>query len=75
MRTLLFTLEYPPFKGGVANYYGHLAKYWPINENLLVLDNNQGELLNTQKIFPWWPAVFALKRKIKFAQNKSHDTN
>lgn len=29
MNTLLLTLEYPPFKGGVANYYGHLAKYWP----------------------------------------------
>ncbi len=26
--TLLFTLEYPPFKGGVANYYGNLIKYW-----------------------------------------------
>src|SRR3989339_751130 len=26
MRTLLFTIEYPPFKGGVANYYGNLMK-------------------------------------------------
>ncbi|MFA6306419.1 MAG: glycosyltransferase family 4 protein [Patescibacteria group bacterium] len=29
MKTLLFTLEYPPFHGGVANYYGNLVKYWP----------------------------------------------
>ncbi len=28
MKTLLFTLEYPPFRGGVANYYGNLVSYW-----------------------------------------------
>jgi phosphatidylinositol alpha-1,6-mannosyltransferase len=26
---LLFTLEYPPQVGGIANYYGNLIKYWP----------------------------------------------
>src|SRR3989339_607202 len=26
--TLLFTLEYPPFRGGVANVYGNIVKYW-----------------------------------------------
>lgn len=30
MSTLLFTLEYPPFKGGVANYYEQLVKAWPL---------------------------------------------
>lgn len=65
MRTLLFTLEYPPFKGGVANYYSNLAKFWPINENLLILDNNKGELINPDKILAWWPAIFSLKRKLK----------
>ncbi|OIO07893.1 hypothetical protein COY54_02370 [Candidatus Falkowbacteria bacterium CG_4_10_14_0_8_um_filter_41_36] len=29
MKTLLFTMEYPPFKGGVANYYHNLEKNWP----------------------------------------------
>lgn len=29
MKILLFTLEYPPFKGGVANYYWNIVKYWP----------------------------------------------
>ena len=29
MKTLLFTLEYPPFKGGVANVYKNIVKYWP----------------------------------------------
>ncbi len=29
MRVLLFTLEYPPFKGGVANFYENIVKHWP----------------------------------------------
>lgn len=29
MKILLFTLEYPPFKGGVANVYGNIIKHWP----------------------------------------------
>jgi len=29
VKTLLFTLEYPPFHGGIANYYENLVKYWP----------------------------------------------
>jgi len=37
MNILLITLEYPPFKGGVANYYGNLVKYWPEAGNIRVL--------------------------------------
>ncbi|MCX6797642.1 MAG: glycosyltransferase family 4 protein [Candidatus Falkowbacteria bacterium] len=37
MKTLLYTQEYPPFKGGVANYYEHLAKNWPAGEEIFVL--------------------------------------
>jgi phosphatidyl-myo-inositol dimannoside synthase len=29
MNVLLFTLEYPPFKGGIANVYENIVKYWP----------------------------------------------
>jgi len=66
MRTLLFTLEYPPFKGGVANYYGNISQYWPINETLLILDNNHGELIADRKTWlAWWPAVFTFYRKIR----------
>lgn len=32
MKTLLITCEYPPFKGGVANYYGQLVANWPTLE-------------------------------------------
>jgi len=28
-KTLLFTLEYPPFHGGIANYYENLVRHWP----------------------------------------------
>ncbi len=37
MKTLLFTLEYPPFKGGVANYYDNLARHWPEPNGFRVL--------------------------------------
>jgi phosphatidylinositol alpha-1,6-mannosyltransferase len=33
MKTLLITCEYPPFKGGVANYYGQLVANWPEAES------------------------------------------
>jgi len=36
-KTLLFTLEYPPQIGGVANYYGNLVKYW--QDDIFVLTN------------------------------------
>lgn len=69
MKTLLFTLEYPPFKGGIANYYAHIANYWPLNEKLLVLDNNKNELLTIDEGYlRWLPAIGALHRKIKKSQ-------
>ena len=37
MKSLLLTLEYPPFKGGVANYYGHLVQNWPDREGIEVV--------------------------------------
>jgi len=66
MKTLLFTLEYQPFKGGIANYYSNIAKYWPIGESISVLDNSREELVIKERgYFSWWPAIFNLKRKIK----------
>jgi phosphatidylinositol alpha-1,6-mannosyltransferase len=64
MKTLLFTIEYPPFKGGIANYYGNLTKYWPISEFLKILNNNHNELLvsGKGKFLAWWPALMAYKR-------------
>lgn len=64
MKTLLFTLEFPPFRGGVANYYGHLVNYWPLGEDLLVLNNNEGGLNRGHGLLAWRFAVGALKRKV-----------
>ncbi|MFA5184576.1 MAG: glycosyltransferase family 4 protein [Patescibacteria group bacterium] len=65
MKTLLFTLEFPPFKGGIANYYGNLASHWPLAERLVILNNNRGELLRGRDFFAWRPAISLLRRKIK----------
>ena len=64
MKTLLFTLEFPPFKGGIANYYGNLTNYWPLGEELVVLNNNKGELDNYHGFLSWWRSYGELKRKI-----------
>ncbi|MFA5000254.1 MAG: glycosyltransferase family 4 protein [Patescibacteria group bacterium] len=68
MKTLLLTLEFPPFKGGVANYYGHLANYWPLGENLLILDNSRGELVSGRGFFAWWPGFSTLKEKLRLSR-------
>lgn len=66
MKTLLFTLEYPPFNGGVANYYGNLVKYWPKTDDISVLNNNHGRLIyNKLPLLKWLPAFFSLRKKIK----------
>ncbi|MDD4901153.1 MAG: glycosyltransferase family 4 protein [Patescibacteria group bacterium] len=66
MRILLFTLEYPPFKGGVANYYGNLVKYWPAPNDIFVLDNNQDWLINRRSLaLKWLPAIKRLRQAIK----------
>ena len=67
MRSLLITLEYPPFRGGIANYYGHLAKYWPWPETLDILDNSHGELIarNWKLPLAWWPTLFSGWRRLK----------
>lgn len=38
MKTLLYTQEFPPFKGGVANYYGELVAHWPRPAEMFVLN-------------------------------------
>ncbi len=66
MKVLLFTLEYPPFKGGVANYYGNLVKYWPESGNVFVLNNNDGGLIKKSwPILRWLPAFRGLNKAVK----------
>lgn len=61
MKTILFTLEYPPFFGGVASYYGNMADNWPSKNEFQVLDNSDDRLL--RKDWPclrWLPAAWQL---------------
>ncbi|MFA4833541.1 MAG: glycosyltransferase family 4 protein [Patescibacteria group bacterium] len=65
MKTLLFTLEYPPFYGGIANYYGNLVKHWPQPDEIFVLDNNNSRLIKNWSWPKWLPAIWQLKEEIK----------
>lgn len=65
MNTLLVTSEFPPFKGGVANYYGNLVDSWPSSESLAVLHNNQEELISGGRFWPWRRAFKAIRERIK----------
>lgn len=68
IRTLLVTKEYPPFKGGVANYYYNLASHFPYHETFLVLENNDSKLDSGRGFFSWRPAFSEIYRKIKNAK-------
>ena len=67
MKTLLFTLEYPPAIGGVGNYYGNMVKHWPKGEdNILILDNNDGKLLdNRLPTLKWLPCFWYLWQTLR----------
>jgi len=65
MNTLLFTLEYPPFHGGVANYYKNLVKYWPKKSHFFILNNNENKLINPKLPFlKWLPSFWQLWQNI-----------
>lgn len=66
MKVLLLTLEYPPFFGGVANYYGNLVKHWPEPDNIFVLDNSNDKLISKKlPMIKWLPAIWQLYKNIK----------
>lgn len=65
MNTLLFTLEYPPFYGGVSKVYENIVNNWLEQGKIFVLNNNEGELINKRLMPRWLPAFFALYREIK----------
>ncbi|MDP2708470.1 MAG: glycosyltransferase family 4 protein [bacterium] len=65
MKTLLFTLEYPPFHGGIANYAANLVKHWPVAGGLVTLNNNNGALIKPYwPCLKWLPAIMALRKEI-----------
>lgn len=65
MKILLLTLEFPPFAGGVANYYENLEKYWPKEDSFRVIDNNKGELLSSKLPFSWLKVIGLIFREYR----------
>jgi phosphatidyl-myo-inositol dimannoside synthase len=72
---LLFTLEFPPQKGGVSKYYENLAKNWP-DDNFSILTDGQvlagvkgnvkrARLINAWIRPRWLPSLFHLYRNAK----------
>lgn len=64
MKFLIATLEYFPFKGGIANYYTNLVYYWPKSSQIFVLNNNNKELMCSHGPFHWRKAIFTLNKFI-----------
>ncbi|MBU4216985.1 glycosyltransferase family 4 protein [Candidatus Parcubacteria bacterium] len=70
MKVLLFTLEYPPFKGGVANYYENIVKHWPDQDDIFVMANFEKKIVNkkitqccliSKLVYPKWiTSIFKL---------------
>lgn len=66
MNTLLITLEYPPFYGGVSDYYKNIIKHWPKTSQIFVLNNNKNELVSQKLPFlKWIPSIFAIYNEVK----------
>lgn len=73
MKYLLFTLEYPPFKGGVGNYYKNIVENWPQKKEIKILCQKQknknpdifSKSLILNYVYPKWILSFwHLARKI-----------
>jgi phosphatidylinositol alpha-1,6-mannosyltransferase len=47
MKTLFFTLEYPPFHGGISTMYAEIVAHWPNDGRsaIEVIDNSGGKLV------------------------------
>lgn len=65
--TLLFTLEYPPFKGGVANVYGNIVKYWSFYARTADDEDNNIFVLTGKKLLKphWLLSCFYLWHAVK----------
>lgn len=79
---ILFTLEYPPFKGGVSQYYQNLFDYWPTDQFFVLADNALARK-NTNKIAyrrllykffrpRWLKAIFNLQSSIAKLRGNVH---
>jgi phosphatidyl-myo-inositol dimannoside synthase len=65
MKYLLYTLEYPPQIGGVADYYYNLVLSWPKESTILVNDISRKRKINKLRFFYWPKLVKKLIQEIK----------
>lgn len=64
MKLLLITLEYPPYHGGIAHYYGHLVS--ASTEPITVLTNHNQQLVNEAwPLLKWLPGLSKVYSTIK----------
>jgi phosphatidylinositol alpha-1,6-mannosyltransferase len=64
MKYLLITLEYPPYHGGVANYYSNLVKHSP--EKITVMTNESGRLVDDRwPVVKWLPSLWWIALELK----------
>lgn len=66
MRTLLYTQEFPPFKGGVANYYGQMVANWPKEEEIFLLFKKSSGRFRQYFLQLWYLARAVSKHKIDY---------
>lgn len=71
MKILLTTLEYPPFKGGVSNYYYNLVSHYSKDDEIFVLDNSNEKLVNLKYKPSWLVAFISIYKEIK-TKNINH---
>lgn len=67
MNYLLYTLEYPPQVGGVADYYSNLVINWPKDSQILVYDISVERKKHKLRFLYWpylaWKLIREIKRK------------
>ncbi len=56
MKIILFTLEYPPQIGGIADYYGNLVEAWPQAAELSVFNTSGDKKFKNSRFF-YWPRL------------------
>lgn len=66
MKTLLYTQEFPPFHGGVANYYGQMVANWPKEEEIFVLSKKVSGRLRQYFLQLWYLAKAVSKYKADY---------
>lgn len=67
MKTLLLAVQYPPFVGGVPNFYYHMSKHFPNNAMVIFTSAKDGaEAVDKELDFPVYRTRFLRDYKIAY---------